>query len=413
MILCFSCSKDNKTKTDAELQGLRNNVLFVHEKSEGDLLSQELYYEFDETGKILRKIDYFKINGSTVWSDCSYNYTDGILTSQLVRREDGNNTEDVYSYNEDGKLLQIVGNNSLTKFRYTNGLLTEKSEVFTGEFDNVRKSLFFYDKAGKLDSTIITNMFLETIIKFIQHFDDSEREIQNYSYKSSNQDYDNLNLYNKKTFTYNSNNDLESEIENDYEENTTDKTEYQYTYDESGNWIKQITKDSDGISEIIREVYYTKEEYQNRALELESKLLASSNSSQQDTQYQNTESYSNSYSGSNSYDNSNSNNNSKRQCSYCSGSGKCKNCNKTFRVKYWGGSSGWISENQTRVGYVMCGWCYGSGKRYNAANIDQSPTYTECKVCNATGWELCNECNVSGRGTNLGQCSYCNGKGYK
>jgi len=110
---------------------------------------------------------------------------------------------------------------------------------------------------------------------------------------------------------------------------------------------------------------------------------------------------------------SSSNSSSQQKCSYCNGSGRCSNCNRTFTVHFWGGN-GWKDRNESRPGQIMCSTCQGSGLIYGSAPINSGdPDSKPCYISGChNGWLVCSECNYDGNGKNIGVCNHCNGKGF-
>jgi hypothetical protein len=101
-------------------------------------------------------------------------------------------------------------------------------------------------------------------------------------------------------------------------------------------------------------------------------------------------------------------------CDLCNGSGRCSNCNKSFRVHYWDYNiDQWKDRNEMRPGQVMCSTCYGAGVIYGSfqGNL-KDPETRPCYINGCQGgWLTCNECNANGSGERIGQCRRCYGKG--
>lgn len=197
----------------------------------------------------------------------------------------------------------------------------------------------------------------------------------------------------------------------DYYFNLLSKEKINYKYDNKGNWIERSIEGEKNRFVQSRKIYYMGEDYRNVISEYESfknSVMSSKSDENNNSNYQENIGY---------QQNTNNNNNQKEQnlteCSYCRGTGKCPSCNKVFRVHYWDGY-GYKDENETRPGKVMCETCYGSGKIYGTMDlIKKAPNYRTCYVCNGSGWRNCPECNYGGDGQHLGECSHCNGTGYK
>ena len=104
---------------------------------------------------------------------------------------------------------------------------------------------------------------------------------------------------------------------------------------------------------------------------------------------------------------------SQQQCSHCSGTGKCSECDKTFKKRYYGGKyKGWKVDNVTQLGYILCSDCNGAGVKYGVSDDAGNPEETPCHVSNCNhGFRYCNTCNTNGNGTSPGKCKYCKGTG--
>jgi uncharacterized protein (TIGR02145 family) len=118
-------------------------------------------------------------------------------------------------------------------------------------------------------------------------------------------------------------------------------------------------------------------------------------------------------SSSSSLSSSSSSSSNKGNCYSCSGTGKCRQCNKVFKSHYWGGKyKGWKSDSETRLGYVICSECKGSGVKYGLMDDNNEPTSKPCYVSSCrNGWIYCTECNYNGNGSHLGSCKKCKGSG--
>ena len=95
----------------------------------------------------------------------------------------------------------------------------------------------------------------------------------------------------------------------------------------------------------------------------------------------------------------------KIKCYYCNGYGKCPKCSIPQRVRYKQGESP-NDHNEIRLCMIVCTQCGGNLMNFGA---DKNKS---CYLCKATGWLYCPECKYSGNGSNLGNCSHCNGSGY-
>jgi len=212
----------------------------------------------------------------------------------------------------------------------------------------------------------------------------------------------------------------QNEYNNDgsIKQNAIEKTEY--VYDKNSNWITR--KSIDGLNNTITEtslkIIYKGEdlgEYYSKYPSLNNISFNNISSKTSEVNKTSLKSNSTTESNNNYTSQSNTNNQQQRKCYKCNGTGKCSTCMRVFRIHYWAGKGpGWKNENQTRPGQVMCEDCFGAGVIYGRHPLGEDPEYKECYVsaCNG-GWKTCQACNYGGNGRNLGQCSECEGKGYK
>jgi hypothetical protein len=122
----------------------------------------------------------------------------------------------------------------------------------------------------------------------------------------------------------------------------------------------------------------------------------------------NSESYDETYTQDESYQQE------RRECSRCNGSGKCKECGKTFRKSYYKGNGSYDNRNEYRPGLVMCSDCWGRGHKQVKRTEGGWEPGGDCYVSDCQdGWKSCRECNNYGNGKTPGQCKECNGTGYR
>ena len=126
---------------------------------------------------------------------------------------------------------------------------------------------------------------------------------------------------------------------------------------------------------------------------------------------------SSSYALSSSYSkNQSSSSNNSRKCNDCSGTGKCRECSKTFIVSYYDDRvNSFKNRNETRLGYVMCGVCRGAGVSYKRSDFPNVGKWEVEKKCYVSlcknGWVLCNTCKYNVNSGQLGTCKRCKGTG--
>jgi antitoxin component YwqK of YwqJK toxin-antitoxin module len=101
---------------------------------------------------------------------------------------------------------------------------------------------------------------------------------------------------------------------------------------------------------------------------------------------------------------SNSNQNDNESCSKCQGSGKCIECGKPQKVKYY--KNGWKNDEEVRLGKTVCTACQGDGITDEHISGGKMDDYKNCYVgvC-SNGWIKCRKCNGTGK------CDKCHGSG--
>ena len=220
-------------------------------------------------------------------------------------------------------------------------------------------------------------------------------------------------------FKKNESGDLKEELLEEFNsdgikiKSTTKK--YEYNYDENGNWI-QKRQIEEGVlkSTTNRTIVYKGGEtsiYINEIDKIISSLSGSGNNINNSSQNDGISSSSNQ----NNYSQQNQQTDTqKRKCSYCNGTGKCKECGKTFRKSYYKGNGSYDDRNESRPGLVMCRDCYGRGHKQVKRTEGGWEPGGDCYVgyCQ-DGWLVCRVCNSNGNGKSPGQCKECDGTGYK
>ena len=122
----------------------------------------------------------------------------------------------------------------------------------------------------------------------------------------------------------------------------------------------------------------------------------------------------NSYNSSSYGNNSNLKQNQNGNCYSCSGTGKCKQCNKEFKNHYWDAKSkGYRRDNVINLGNIMCTECKGMGEIFQSTTDNNNEPITKpCHVSSCkNGWKYCSSCNPNGQGNSLGNCKTCKGSG--
>ena len=103
---------------------------------------------------------------------------------------------------------------------------------------------------------------------------------------------------------------------------------------------------------------------------------------------------------------SNSTQNDNESCSKCQGSGKCIECGKEQRIKYY--KNGWKNDEEIRPGKTVCTACQGDGITDEHISGGKMDDYKNCYVNTCSnGWIKCRRCNGNGK------CDKCNGSGKK
>jgi hypothetical protein len=418
IITITSCDvSDKKNETDLDKENLKgevvltvSNTIYTEEVALPGGIFLQIYNdkgmktkEFSGVlGKLFILYETIYENERKVLVKKSLDFGGGISKTQVKYLYDLNGKLDSINFNDDG----------YGKYTYDEvGKLIK--EAYTS---NTSKTItdYFYSKS-KLDSTIITykegdKVSYRTVI-------DGDNVLINKSFDvKTNRDKV------LRDMTYYKKNERGDHMEELYTEFNSNGTKikstikkYEYNYDENGNWIqkRQIEK---GLlkSTTNRTIVYKGGEtsiYMNEIDKIISSLNSSGNKSNNSKQNNENSSSSNQ----NNYSNQNQQTDTeKRKCSYCNGTGKCKECGKTFRKSFYKGNGSYDGRNESRPGLVMCRDCWGRGHKQIKRTEGGWEPGGDCYVSNCQdGWLYCRICNNYGNGKSPGQCKECDGTGYR
>lgn len=188
------------------------------------------YYVYNDNGQLIERFIKGDWRHTDLKNTISYD-SDGNMSYVSYFTDQSKPTK--YLYNEDGKLSRVEYGNYVHRLFYTNGILTKLVTYNRYEGDEVATNYF---QNGRLSRRVQYN------------------KTYNYEYNSKN-----LLIRDNHwgvTYKYNEKN-LVSEIKEG-----TDTEDYEYKYDERGNWIKCVSlcKHSDGSIYktylLLREIVY-------------------------------------------------------------------------------------------------------------------------------------------------------------
>lgn len=362
----------------------------------------------------------------------------------VILEEDGN----IVFFNNNAlpekKLTEVKGLKGISyvvEYTYTNKDIVSNLLKAKGFNMNTR---YFYDSSGVITSSENITKFDDDLTTFTEmnyyKYNENKRLILDsinevrftkYFYTENKLDSSKDEL---RTNIYSNGNIIKQIIhEVDEKGNISPKVivkTFEYKYDAYGNWIVQQSFVGGRPDKIVnRKILYMGQdisEYEKKFNDFIASIGGSENISNSPVESNDNSGSTNVIVGgataNNSYNSNSSstqiNEREKRICSDCNGTGKCRTCSKVFKTRFWGGKySGWKNRNETRSGLIMCDVCNGAGVFYKKGDYPNMDDYVVDKKCYVSscrnGWKYCPECNYSGNGRNLGQCSDCRGTGYR
>ena len=410
-LLLSSCTSGEKIDNDLKKENLKGDVILVAYDDRITL--------YNEAGMEIRSLT----GDDRIIMESIRNYQNGKLINQIRRKfisprvasydnlsesklnykynsngflistQDETYTS-IYNYNQDQDITEIAGDEAkglggfkqIQKFFYTKHILDSIRSI--SDLGSVKYHTYsYYSKNGQMSSAL----------NFVRESDNS------------------ITNKNITAFKYDENGNEKTRITTEYDVNNAvqkvTEEKFEYSYDPIGNWIEKkaiIGGQEDNL--IKRTIVYKGEDGSSYISKYETLIIQISNS---------LKNINNSNLGNNNtannqqnYSNQQNSQQSQRGCSYCNGTGRCKTCGRTFKVEFWDDTYHWTSRNESRPGLVMCSTCRGSGAIYGLKSVaDKRPPSKSCNVCGGSGWKTCPDCNYSGNGKNVGQCSHCNGTG--
>lgn len=401
-VIISSCSSDVK-KNDLEKENLKGDVVaYLNSYKNNENVIVESLTLFNEEGMIEKK---YENNPTYELVIENYFYKKGLLdTRTRLKWSDGekvNETEN-YIYDESGFLIKqtsdFFGELEKKTYEYKDGRLLKEY------LPNGVKEYFY---STRLDSIVQKNGTYDIREYFNELGQMTKFGIwMNKGFIIRSMEYDkNGNVVLEKV------------------DNTGDESIFKtnYTYDSRDNWIQQIHINNEGIqTKTTRKIYYKGDDLSDVEKWIESFNLSSSksgmsNESEEPINESSSNSYSssNNSSSSNTYSNQNQQQPEKRKCGKCNGSGKCRECSKTFSKPSYKGSGSYQWRNETRPGLVMCNDCFGRGHKQVKRDEGGWEPGEDCYIRDCdNGWVVCRTCNSYGNGRNPGQCKECDGTGY-
>ncbi len=373
LLSLFSCSDSKKKKnTDLEDFNLKGDVIFV---SNDDGKSFTLYNEYGMTSR-----SFSSENGSS-YSNTKTNFEKDKSINFIIKTNNKGKIDEVkayYHYDSNGNLVLMEFPNNINetyKYDLEGNLITLTRNM--NSIEKNKETNYYYTK-NRLDSSIVKEF--EYVTR--RYHVDKKNTIKAMRYYNNKLIVTEDNKFNK-------NGDVIEKITTVLIPNpnnpTITKETYQYNYDSHGNWIQQITYNSDGNTSIVNRTIIYKGGDISPFLNKSDEIISSIDN--KTTNEDNTESSDyNSQTESNDNSSSNTYQQPERQqqwvnCSYCRGKGEiaCTKCNGTT--------------------LEFCGTCGGRGT-FNGPQT--------CYYCKGALKVKCTNCNGKG---NQGRCPRCGGRG--
>jgi YD repeat-containing protein len=415
LLLIQSCSfTDSKVENDLTKENLKGDVILVYSNGIYGFTYIDLY---NENGFLTQRFSGKKSENFDLYKTSYEN--EKIIN--IINQSEGlgrkfSESESKYTYDPNGKLISVISDGFSTQYNYNEeGRLM--SEIGTGDV-GVYERKYYYSNS-KLDSTTLL-MKVEDDGYFSTYvIDDNYEIIKRFQVKSGEKKFLKFISNRKK----NEKKDIIEDIENEFdpEGNTikTTTTKYEYNYDEKGNWTQKRSIE-DGVLKVTesRTIVYKGGDTKIYLDEMESIIKSFGGSNNSDNSNQNDEETESNVPipSTNNYEQSSGSRSQevKSKCSTCNGSGKCRECGKTFRKQYYKGNGSYESRNESRPGLVMCNDCFGRGHRQVKRTGGGWEPDEDCYVSGCEdGWRYCRECNNYGNGKNIGQCQSCKGTGFR
>lgn len=226
---------DLRLRTISKLRPDGQTLEYVTTGSDGALV-RKATNEYNAQGKITRT--RFEETGASSTTDFEYN-KDGLLIRELVTPLKGNKSKTEYSYNEAGHRI------STKSYDMDNSGNWGAEPNFGADYEVDNKGLILVSRAYNMDGPYMTSTFKYNADGYVILTEN----------KSPSGDMDNT----KRTSYVTGKPGLEERTEQEismFGQKMTFVTNYKYTFDEKGNWTKQI-KLSDGKAVEIRTRTYT------------------------------------------------------------------------------------------------------------------------------------------------------------
>lgn len=414
--LISSCTLNNSSiKNDLTKENLKGNVKLTVEEFESESNKSTIIKEFNEDGYLLREFESNNLSSSLI----EYYYEENKLINRNSITSDGetkSTEKTLYEYSDDGKLIKktIINDNKQRTVEY---VYNEDRLIKVIQDKNTITNYYYSDYLDSTKTEHLPSMVdgEEYIMIIVDCYNDKEQLVKEIIRNYHNNKCDSFALLNK----YN----LEGNITSRVIEGKTDSLLISYTYDSKRNWVLQKNLRDNKIEGITtRKVFYSVDGISNHLKIIDdfksslSKVNYNKNlEKNQSTQNDNSVEVGGSFNQNNS-DNQPSSSNQYRKCSDCNGTGKCRECSKTFSVYFYDDRvNSFKNRNESRLGYVTCGVCRGAGvlyKRSDYPNLGKWEVEKKCYVSLCRdGWVPCNTCKYSSYSGELGVCKRCKGTG--
>jgi hypothetical protein len=411
LFLIQSCSFNNsEIETDFFKTSLKGDVVLVSsiEPTNGSSFVQV----YNDNG-MLTKDFWGKTGGNYYHTEITYDNDKKLSTKRYGYWGTGFfQNDEKYSYDQNGRLESINSNDFVTTYEYDEeGRLSIETVKDKLDYSYKSKKEYFYS-GNKLDSTIYdcnNGNGGRDVSYFIDKFNGNNHTSEIYSVSSDGNRF----LSSLQNFKKNESGDLIEKVINGYDikgnVTNTETTKYEYDYDKKKNWVQMRSIENGELKNNESRTIVYKGGDTSIYISVMEKILSSFNGGKNsNNSIQNNEETESS--GLNSSSNSQS---VKIKCSSCKGSGKCRECGKTFKKQYYKGNGSYEYRNETRPGLVMCGDCWGRGHKKVKRTEGGWEPGEDCYVSSCEdGWRVCSECNNSGNGRNIGQCRSCKGTGF-
>ena len=416
-IIISSCSSDVK-KNDLEEENLKGEVILVTTNSihtEDESPSGGIDFKvYNDQGMMTKQFSGSLGKFFRLWETIYDNERKVLVKTTQDLGAGISKTEDKYFYDINGK-LDSTNSNDFFQEKYTYDEDGELLKVIMSAEFNWSQVVDYYYSKSKLDSTTGTMKNGDEVSYSTRIYGDNIEIGKRYNVETNGNKVLTSIVYLKKDESGNDIEELLDEFNSNGIKIKSTSKKYEYNYDENGNWIQQ-RQIEEGVLKITtnRTIVYKGGETSIYINEID-KIINSVNGGGNNSNNSKQNDENSSSTNQNNYSNQNQQTDTQKiKCSYCNGTGKCKECGKTFRKSYYKGNGSYEDRNESRPGLVMCRDCYGRGHKQVKRTEGGWEPGGDCYVgyCQ-DGWLVCRVCNSNGNGKSPGQCKECDGTGYR